>query len=98
MGPYRASSRPMAAFSGLWCSPGHAASDCDVPFIISERVLVQWRRLVAFMKAMDLPHRAMCAIVLAHGHGHHNGQQSGHKLHRCFVLCRPGGCRAILSK
>ncbi len=32
-------------------------------------------------------------IVPAHRHGHHNGQQSGHILHRCFVLCRPGGRR-----
>ena len=36
---------------------------CNVPFIILERVLARWRRLVAFMKAMDLPHRAMCAVL-----------------------------------
>ena len=32
-------------------------------------------------------------ILPAHRHGHQNGQQSGHILHRCFVFCRPGGCR-----
>ena len=32
-------------------------------------------------------------IVSAHRHGHRNGQQSGHILHRCFVFCRPGGRR-----
>ena len=32
-------------------------------------------------------------IVPAHRHGHHNGQQSGHILHRRFVFCRPGGRR-----
>ena len=31
-------------------------------FIISERVLARWRRLVAFMKATNLLHRAMCAV------------------------------------
>ena len=31
-------------------------------FIISEQVLARWRCLVAFMKAMDLPHRAMRAV------------------------------------
>ena len=64
---------------------------CDVPFIISERVLTRWRRLVAFMKAMDLPHRAMRAVLPAHRHGHQNGQQSGHILHRHFVFCCPDG-------
>jgi hypothetical protein len=32
-------------------------------------------------------------IVPAHCHGHSNGQQSGHILHRCFVFCHPGGRR-----
>jgi hypothetical protein len=32
-------------------------------------------------------------IVPAHHHGHRNGQQSGHILHRHFVFCRPGGRR-----
>ena len=32
-------------------------------------------------------------IVPAHRHGHRNGQQSGHILHRCFVFWRPGGRR-----
>jgi hypothetical protein len=32
-------------------------------------------------------------IVPAQRHGHRNGQQSGHILHRCFVFFRPGGCR-----
>ena len=31
-------------------------------------------------------------IVPAHRHGHRNGQQSGHILHRRFVFCLPG-CR-----
>ena len=35
-------------------------------FIISEQVLARWRCLVAFMKAMDLPHRAMRAIEYRH--------------------------------
>jgi len=29
-------------------------------------------------------------IVLAHRHGHQNGEQSGHILHGRFVFCRPG--------
>jgi hypothetical protein len=37
-------------------------------------------------------------IVPVHHHGHRNGQQSGHILHRHFVFCRPGGHRAILSE
>jgi len=45
------------------------------------------------MKAMDLPHWAMCAVLPAHRHGHRNGQQSGHILHRRFVFCHPGGRR-----
>ena len=32
-------------------------------------------------------------IVSVHRHGHRNGQQSGHILHRCFVFCRPGSRR-----
>jgi len=28
-------------------------------------------------------------IVLLHCHGHQNGQQSGHILHRCFACCCP---------
>ena len=31
-------------------------------FKISEQVLARWRCLVAFMKAMDLPHRAMRTV------------------------------------
>jgi hypothetical protein len=30
------------------------------------------------------------SIAPAHHHGHQHGQQSGHILHRCFVICRPG--------
>jgi len=33
------------------------------------------------------------SIVPAHCHGHQNIQQSGHILHRRFVLCHPGGRR-----
>ena len=32
-------------------------------------------------------------IVPPHRDGHQNGHQSGYILHRCFVCCRPGGCR-----
>jgi len=32
-------------------------------FIISEQLLARWRRLVAFMKAMNLHHRAMRAVL-----------------------------------
>jgi hypothetical protein len=46
---------------------------------------------VAFMKAMDLPHRVMRAIVPVHRHGHQTGQQSGHILHHRFVFCCLGG-------
>jgi len=42
---------------------------------ISERVLARWRRLVAFMKAMNLLHWVMHGIVPAHRHDHRNGQQ-----------------------
>jgi hypothetical protein len=31
-------------------------------WVLSERLLIRWRRLVAFMKAMDLPHRTMCPL------------------------------------
>jgi hypothetical protein len=40
----------------------------------------------------------MHSIVLAHRHGHHSGQQSGHILHRHFVFCRPAAVGAILNK
>ena len=33
----------------------------------------------------------MHSIVPSHCHGHQNGKQSGHILHRCFVCCHPGG-------
>ncbi len=58
-----------------------------------EQVLAQWWCLVAFMKAMDLLHRAMSVIVPAHRHGHQNGQHSGHILHFCYVCCSHGGRR-----
>ena len=60
---------------------------------ISERVLARWWCLVAFMKALDLLHQAMCAIVPPHCYGHQNGHQSGYISHRCFVCCCPGGRR-----
>jgi len=31
------------------------------------------------------------SIVPLHRHGHQNGRQSGHILHRSFVCCCPGG-------
>ena len=34
-----------------------------------------------------------CGIVPVHCHGHQNGQQSGHILHRHFVFCPLGGRR-----
>jgi len=51
---------------------------------ISEQVLAPWKCLVAFMKALDLIHWAMGAIVLLH-------LQSGYISHRRFVCCCPGG-------
>ena len=33
----------------------------------------------------------MHSIVPLHCHGHQNGQQSEHILHRWFVCCHPGG-------
>ena len=35
-------------------------------FVISERVLAQWWRLVAFVKATNLLHRSMCAVSYRH--------------------------------
>ena len=66
-----------------------------VRLMLSKRVLAQWRRLVAFMKATNLLYRATRATVPvpAHHHGHKNGQQSGHMLHRCFICCCPGSRR-----
>jgi len=43
------------------------------------------------MKALDLLHWAMRAIVPPHCDDHQNGHQSGYMIHRCFVCCRPGG-------
>jgi hypothetical protein len=34
--------------------------------MLSEQVLTRWRRLVAFMKALDLLHRAMCTVEYHH--------------------------------
>jgi hypothetical protein len=62
-----------------------------VPFIISEQMLVQWWRLVAYMKATNLLHRAKRAIVPPHCDGHQYGQQRWYILHRCFVDCCHGG-------
>jgi len=45
------------------------------------------------MKALDLLHRAMCAIVPLHRDHHQNGHQSGYILHYHCVDCRPGGRR-----
>ena len=67
-------------------------------WFLSERVLPRWQRLVAYMKAMDLLHRAMHVIVPAHRHGHRNGQQSGHILHLRFVCYRPGGCQGNMEQ
>ena len=61
--------------------------------MLSEQVLALWRRLVAFMKALDLLHLAMRAIVPAHRHGHQNGQQREYILYCCFVCYRHGGRR-----
>ena len=40
----------------VFCHPGGCRGD-------TERVVAQWQQLVAFMKAMDLLHRAMCAVL-----------------------------------
>ena len=34
--------------------------------MLLEQVLARWRRLVAFMKAMNLLHQAMCAVLYRH--------------------------------
>ena len=36
--------------------------DLRVPFVILERVLARWWRLVAFMKSTNLLHQAVCAV------------------------------------
>jgi len=46
-----------------------------VRLVISERVLAQWWRLVAFMKATNLHHIAMRTVVPPHRVGHQKGQQ-----------------------
>ena len=61
---------------------------------LSERVLARWRCLVAYMKALDLLHRAMravlyCRIANAIEMASKGG---GHVAHRC-VDCVPGGRR-----
>ena len=71
-----------------------------VRLMLSEQLLAQWRRLVAFMKAMDLLHQAMHGIVPAHRHGDWNGQQSGNILHHRFSLLsswRPLGQYGVSS-
>jgi hypothetical protein len=60
-------------------------------WVISEQVLARWWRLVAFMKATNLPHQAMRGIVPPHHNGHRNGQQSGYMLHHRCVDYHPGG-------
>ena len=42
--------------SRYWC----------VRLVLSEQVLAQWRHLVAFLKALDLLHRAMRFILYRH--------------------------------
>ena len=64
-----------------WCAP----------FIISEQMLVQWWRLVAYIKATNLLHRAKRTIVPPHRDGHQNGQQRWYIVHCCFVDCCHGG-------
>ena len=69
---------------------------------ISERALVRWQCLVAYMKALDLLHPSMRAVVARgivppHRDGHQNGhQESGYISHCCccFVCYCPGGCRS----
>jgi hypothetical protein len=39
----------------VFCRPGGRRGD-------TEQVVARWRRLVAFMKALDLLHRTMCAV------------------------------------
>ena len=63
-------------------------------WVISEQVLARWWRLVAFMKATNLLHRAMravlyCRIATAIEMASKGG---GHVAHRC-VDCVPGGRR-----
>jgi hypothetical protein len=62
--------------------------------MLSERVLARWWRLVAFMKAMNLPHQAMravlyCCITTAIEMASKGG---GHAAHLC-VDCVPGDRR-----
>jgi hypothetical protein len=40
----------------VFCRPGGRWGD-------TEQVVARWRRLVAFMKALDLLHRTMCAVL-----------------------------------
>ena len=66
-----ASACPMVAFSGFCESHepppsgdvrGIVPAHCDDRLKLSERVLAQWWRLVAFMKATNLLRRAMHAV------------------------------------
>ncbi len=59
-------------------------------WVIAEQVLTRWWRLVAFMNATNLLHRAMCMVLPPHCDGHRNGQQRGYMLHHRCVDYRPG--------
>ena len=74
--------------NGRWC----------VRLVISERVLTQWRLLVAYMKATNLLHWAMCELLPPHCNGNRNSQQSGYILNCCFVDCRHGGCQGDMER
>ena len=62
--------------------------------LLSERVLTRWWRLVAFMKAMNLLHQAMCAVLYCHIATaiEMASKGGGHFAHLC-VDCVPGGHR-----
>jgi hypothetical protein len=67
---------------------------CDDRLVISEQMLARWWRLVAFMKATNLFHQAMravlyCRIATAIEMASKGG---GHVAH-CCVDCVPSGCR-----
>ena len=62
--------------------------------MLSERVLARWWRLVAFVKATNLLHRSMCAVLYRRIATaiEMASKGGGHVAHRC-VDCVPGGRR-----
>jgi hypothetical protein len=63
-----------------------------VPFMLSDIILTQWWRPVAFSEALDLFHQAMCAATYRHNAmAIKTASFVGVFVHCCLSACCPGG-------